>query len=210
MMTYWKVGDPVVLRNTLNHRVLFAKATTVVKDSPDETLLWLTPGNQYAAPESYLNGAFGRGQRWLEAKTNEWKLVITEWTRSNVLILLWPKTWYAIHVFWDASSQTFAFYYVNFQRPISRTKYGFDTLDLDLDLVVNGDLSWYWKDLDDYQKGIEIGGISAHWVQCIEHAKPHILSMIANKSHPFNGAYMNWKPDPAWKRCRFLSGWDCV
>jgi len=210
MTKYWKTGETAILRDIVFDQVLFARSATVVQDSPDETILWLQSGNQYAAPESYLDGTFGRGRRWLEAKNGEWNLICTKWWKSNVLILLWPNRYYSVYYFWDEHSSEFICYYVNFQLPVSRSSVGFDTLDLDLDIVVKEDLTWQWKDEDDYQLGIKSGGILTEWANRIDKSKNDVLGMIEAACYPFAGDYLNWIPDPSWKKCRFPNGWRVV
>ena len=45
----------------------------------------------------------------------------------------------------------FAGWYVNLQKPFRRTARGFETMDLMLDLVVEVDRSWWWKDEDELE-----------------------------------------------------------
>lgn len=37
--------------------------------------------------------------------------------------------------------------------PYRRSHCGFDTFDLDLDIVINPQHEWHWKGVDDYQQG---------------------------------------------------------
>jgi hypothetical protein len=82
-----------------------------------------------------------------------------------------------------------------------------DTLDLDLDLVINPDLTFEWKDEDDYQKGIETGIILPEWVEGIEHAKKEVLGRLASRGYPFDRSWLNWKPDVNWAPPKFPEIW---
>jgi len=204
MTRYLKSGDTAILRDIAFDQILFARSATVVRDSPDETILWLQSGNQYAAPDSYINGTFDRGRRWLN---KNWNLVTTKWWKSNVLIILLPGKYYSIYYFWEEHSFDFVCYYVNFQLPYNRSLIGFDTLDLDLDIVVKKDLTWHWKDLDDYSKGIESGGILKKWADEIDQSKEEVLRMIESANYPFDGKFLNWNPNPSWRKCQFPANW---
>ena len=78
----------------------------------------------------------------------------------HVLSFSWPDTWYAVLLFlrpdWSPHS-----WYVNLEEPLRRTAIGFDTLDHELDVIVELDGSWRWKDEDDLAEAIRRGVIPA-------------------------------------------------
>jgi hypothetical protein len=94
--------------------------------------------------------------------------------------------------------------------PFQRSPCAIDTLDLDLDLVVNPDLSYRWKDIDDYEKGIQTGVILPEWVDRVETAKPEILAKIERRQYPFDGSWLNWRPDPNGPLPALPENWDKV
>jgi NAD(P)H-flavin reductase len=49
---------------------------------------------------------------------------------------------HAVWVFWEGASRDLAGWYVNIQEPFRRTSIGFDTQDLELDIVIEPDGSW--------------------------------------------------------------------
>ena len=57
-----------------------------------------------------------------------------------------PGEIHAVWVFWHGPEREFRGWYVNLQEPFRRTSLGFDTQDLELDLVVALDGSWQYKD----------------------------------------------------------------
>jgi len=83
-------------------------------------------------------------------------------------------------------------------------------LDLDLDIIVNPDLSFEWKDEADYQKAIDHGVILPEWIQGIEDAKQEILGMLDGRQYPFNGTWLNWTPDPTWSPPALPANWDTI
>lgn len=48
--------------------------------------------------------------------------------------------------FWNSPDREFACWYINLQKPFRRTSIGYDTRDLELDLVVYPDDQWVLKD----------------------------------------------------------------
>jgi protein associated with RNAse G/E len=105
------------------------------------------------AEETYPLGQ-QKAKRWWDFKDTDWKLAKYAWRMNRLLLILEPEKFYSTILFWDHASDKFLCYYINFQLPFSRNHCGIDTLDLELDLIVNPDFSYEWKDADDYQKAI--------------------------------------------------------
>ena len=63
-----------------------------------------------------------------------------------MLMLQRPGEAYAIWVFWYGAERAFRGWYVNLQEPFRRNGRGYDTQDLELDIVVPVDGPWEWKD----------------------------------------------------------------
>jgi predicted RNA-binding protein associated with RNAse of E/G family len=85
-----------------------------------------------------------------------------------------------------------------------------DTLDLDLDLIINPDFSYEWKDLEDYQKAIAHEIISPEWIHGIETAKQEIFAKLEKRQYPFDGSWLNWMPDPSWSPPKLPENWDKI
>src|SRR5688572_13682113 len=154
MVDLWRSGDVIVWRGIFRNRVWHAQPVIVVKDSPEELCVTLLPGTECVAPEGYLDGKDSTKRRW-SFKDKDWKLENYAWRTNRLLILLEPDTYYSTMYFWRADSNDFLLYYINFQLPFQRSHCGIDTLDMDLDLIINPDFSFRWKDEDDYQKAID-------------------------------------------------------
>ena len=98
-------------------------------------------------------------------------------------------------------------YYINFQLPYTRSNCGFDTLDLELDLIVQPSLSWKLKDEDIYLDGIKEGFFQDQWVSEVERARPEIIEMINNQQYPFDGSWIDWHPHSEWNAPSLPKGW---
>jgi hypothetical protein len=83
-------------------------------------------------------------------------------------------------------------------------------MDLELDIDIEPDLTFRWKDVEDYQKAIECGIIPSECVQGIEAAKPEVLGRLKSHQYPFDGSWLDWMPDPIWSIPKLPENWDAV
>jgi hypothetical protein len=213
MDNHWQPGENIVLRGICAGRVWLVQSVSVVKDERDETILLLLPGGQCAYPEGYFHwkrGDSSLGNRWQYAGRKDWKLRQFPWQTNRILMFLEPDKYYSCWMFWDHTSSQFTGYYVNFQLPYQRSRLGFDTLDLDLDLVIDPQMHWHWKDENEYREGIREGGIQAEWVQAIEASLPEVFERIAHRTPPLDGSWINWRPDPSWNPPHLPDQWMVV
>jgi predicted RNA-binding protein associated with RNAse of E/G family len=205
----WKPGDVVSWRGIYRERVWHAQTTIVVRDAPEEIVLTLLPGTECIAPEGYLNGKDSNKRRW-NFKDKNWEIQNYLWRTNRLLLLLEPEKYYSIMHFWDHASNEFLCYYINFQLPFKRNADCVDTLDLDLDIIIHPDLSFEWKDEDDYQKAIDHAVIFPEWIQGIEEAKQDVFDKLEKRQYPFDGHWLNWMPDSAWSPPKLPENWDKV
>ena len=96
----------------------------------------------------------------------------------------------------------FAYWYVNFEQPLRRTPVGFDTFDEKLDLIVQPDGSYGWKDEDELEQAAALGLLDAGAVRA--EAK-RVLD-----EWPFPTGWEDWRPDPSWPIPQLPDGWERV
>ncbi|MGW6908964.1 DUF402 domain-containing protein [Streptomyces sp. NPDC054940] len=92
-------------------------------------------------------------------------------------------------------------WYVNFEHPTRRTRDGFDTFDLAVDLVVAPDLSRLtWKDEDEYAHVRRLGIITDAEHQAVDDARAQVLAMVEQRTGPFaeSAAWMSWRWAAGW------------
>jgi hypothetical protein len=70
------------------------------------------------------------------------------WKGHGVLMVHSPHAWYSVWHFWTGPNRKFSAWYINVQVPYVLTSIGFDTQDLELDIVVAPDGAWTLKDHD--------------------------------------------------------------
>jgi predicted RNA-binding protein associated with RNAse of E/G family len=102
---------------------------------------------------------------------------------------------HSIAHFWNAASGAFVGYYINLPAPLRRTPLGFDSLDHVLDVVVNPDGTWRWKDEDELEEAVRLGAFTADQATRIRTEGEHV---IANLPNLLPTGWEDWLPDPAW------------
>src|SRR5919109_1720182 len=152
----WNPGDVIVWRGIFRNRVWHVQSSIVVKDTLKEIVLALLPGAESLVETDYAKRNKKGKRRW-DFKEEDWELETFAWHTNRVLTITESEKYYSIMLFWH--HHKFLGYYVNFQLPFKRSHCGIDSLDLDLDIDIEPDLSFGWKDADDYQKAIEQGVI---------------------------------------------------
>ncbi|WP_248293997.1 DUF402 domain-containing protein [Actinoplanes sp. TBRC 11911] len=124
-------------------------------------------------------------------------LVRDVWHSNDILVLMPPDAGHS--VWWFFTEGHFAGWYVNLEKPFTRTDAGVDTTDLVLDVWVEPDRSWQWKAEDEmaarigrphYFDGATAAGIRAEGERLIKLAEAG--------AYPFDGTHVDFRPDPAW------------
>lgn len=214
-MKYWQPGEHCVYRGIIHQRVWTAMPVTVVQDAPDQTVLLLQPGARCAVPECvYLRHNarehYVHGTRWQDAQAEFLNHTWETWHTNRTIMFLEPEKYYACMLFWRHATDEFIGYYINFQLPFQRTRLGFDSLDLDLDIVIDPSHEWHWKDEEDYRQAVENGGILPEWAQGIERDTPEVFDRIQRRLAPLYETWIHWQPDPAWTQPVLPDGWQVL
>lgn len=205
----WKPGEEIAWRGIYKGRLWHGNSCIVVKDSDQEIVLTTIPGSECVAAEGYITGKRNAKRRW-DYMDSEWVLEKFTWHTNRILILTEPGKYYSTILFWEDKSDEFLCYYINFQIPFQRSAFGIDSLDLDLDLIIHPDLSFEWKDVDDYEKGIEMGVILPEWVEQVESAKTELFDKLSKREYPFDGSWLDWQPGEHRSPSKFPKIWHKV
>jgi len=196
-------------RGILNDSVWHVQPTIVVKDDPDELVLTLLPGTECLAEETYPLGK-QNSKRWWDFKDRDWVLKPYTWRTNRLLLILKPDAHYSTILFWDHASDRFLCYYINFQEPFRRNHSSIDTLDLELDIIIHPNFTHEWKDLEEYDAVRKQGIISREHERAIETAQPEIFDKLEKRQYPFDGSWLDWKPDPSWIPPKLPANWDKI
>jgi len=176
-------------RDVHKGRVWRAVACRVVRDSHEIIALWIPAG----APTKIPAGG-------LRIPGADWDLVDTTSSRDQVCLSR-PGRAHSIYVFWGPDGR-FSHWYVNFERPLRRSPVGFDTFDEKLDLIVEPDGSFRWKDEDELEQAAAAGLLDAAGVRA---EAERVLA-----EWPFPTGWEGWRPDESWPVPQLPAGWDRV
>lgn len=203
MTKFWKPGAHVVVRGIVHNQVWIAHSALVVEDSFDRTLLLLVPGARCKFPAGLVERKYSDSKnsnlsRWEEQENPPWEMVDWVWQQTRFLRFTEPESYYSIAMVWDHESDEFYGWYVNFELPFRRSPIGFDTLDLELDLIINSDYSLQWKDTDQYEEAIQRGIVTASTAEQIAMARDEALEKIQQREEPFGDRWLDWIPDRKW------------
>lgn len=132
------------------------------------------------------------------------------WHGHGVLQLQRPGDMHAVWVFWEGPERRFAGWYVNLQEAYRRTPLGFDTQDLELDIVVAPDGSWHFKDDEQLDPWIERGRWTAAEIAAIRAEGARLGAELDAGRLWWDPAWAGWEPDPAWPAPTLPPGWADV
>ena len=197
----WESGDAIALRERWGDAIFEARAATVIRDEPLQTMLYVPAGVVCALP-------FDDAGVELRIPDRPWHLELRERGAFDILSWAWPDTPYAV-LFLQEPDGSPRSWYVNLQAPLTRTPAGFDTVDHALDVVIPPDRSsWAWKDEDELTHAIAIGLFTeqdAAWFRYWgERAVEHLLL----RQPPFDREWDGWRPDASWPAPVLPAGWD--
>ena len=193
-------GDTVTHREVWRGRPWAVRPAIVVRDEPDLVALYRPLGTQGMSPVD----ADGRAWRVV----HDWWHAPVTWTDRHQLMLAEPGRPWSIWLMWD-EAWTFRNWYVNIELPWRRTAIGFDTMDHELDIVVQPNRSWQWKDEDVLQEWVQGG---AHTPEEAATFREHELQVIRERiepwAAPFGDEWPQWRPDPTWTLPELSPGWE--
>lgn len=185
----WSEGAVVVVRELWKGRVWKARPWIVVQDDPDELVLWIPAGTPTRVP-----GGSG-------IPRDDWELEDGTFTRAALRIAR-PGQLHSILLF---EGETGLEWYVNLERPLRRSRVGFDHLDRELDLLARPDGTWEWLDEDEFEEAQALGVIDP-----VEAAEIRAEGERVLAQWPFPTGWEDWRPDPAWPLPELPAGWDEV
>jgi hypothetical protein len=205
----FSTGETIVLQEIWRDRVWAARPMTVVRDDGDLVILWFPLGTCWKAPTTPPTRPreTNRGERLSTcAALGDWVFRDLEWDVST-LWLMREGDWHALWVSWHNGGEPLG-WYVNLQEPFRRTRRGFETMDLALDLVIELDRTWRWKDEDELEHFVTRGLFAEDVAERI-HEEALVVAQHAEANHPpFDEPWHDWRPDPAWAIPELPDRWD--
>jgi predicted RNA-binding protein associated with RNAse of E/G family len=197
------VGATAIVRGVFSGLPWYEQAVRVLESEASSVTAARWPGaatreiSFYA--QSLRTGDHALREAAREARARgDWELVDSAWRWTGVVERVVSGCWFSVSRMFDADGALLC-WYVNFQRPPVWRSGGWDTSDLALDLVVDPDGTWQWKDEDEYAHHRRLGMITGAEHAAVQAAREEAVALVEARVGMFAaGALQRWRPDPAW------------
>jgi predicted RNA-binding protein associated with RNAse of E/G family len=197
------VGATAVVRGVLNGRPWYEQAVRILESGELSVTAARWPGAATREISFYAQ-SLRTGDHTLRAAAREalargdWELVNSAWQCTGVLERVVSDRWFSVSRMFNSDGALLC-WYVNFQRPPVWRPDGWDTSDLALDLVVDPDGTWRWKDEDEYAHYLRLGMITDAEDAAVQAAREEAVALVEARGDMFaESALQHWLPDPAW------------
>jgi len=193
--------DQCLFRFVWPRKVFSAIPTTVVERTSSRVVLWIARETPVRRPRGMrLPIAELAEQRWRpeEARWYGGRLMIAEAGASHSVYVTWGKDGELVG------------WYVNLEEPWRESPFGFDTTDHLLDVWIDPDRSWRWKDEDELAEAVETGLFTPAKADAIRAEGERAIERIEAWSTPFDEGWETWRPDPDWPLPELPNDWDAL
>ena len=207
-MTRWEAGQTIVHQEVWRGRVWAARPLTVVEDSPERLLLWIPEGTRRqvpATPPTRVDPPALDDRVIANLDRGDWEHTESVWDVSSLWIVR-PGDWHSVWVSWRDGAHYG--WYVNLQMPDRRTALGIEAMDLMLDVVAEPDLTWRWKDAEQFDRILAASIFDAAVGERVRVEADAAVRRIEATEPPFSEPWPDWRPDPAWATPRLPDGWE--
>ena len=192
----WQPGDPIVRRELCLGKPWLGQAVVVVEDSDELLALYVAEGSELAYPD----GDWPGGRHPWHGKDR--------WRGHGVLQLQRPDEAHAVWLFWRGPKRSLAVWYLNLQAPFRRTPRGVDTMDHELDIVIEPNGRWRFKDEELLDDWIRLGRWTEAEVAAIRAEGARIAAELEAGRRWWSEDWADWQPDPAWRGGDLPEGWE--
>jgi hypothetical protein len=205
----FEVGQTIVRRALrADGRIAAVETARVVSDGDEGLLTWTAPGAQVMR-RTTLDGHSIRRMPLAERDVTPTILSPGVWTDTGVLIRTRAGEAHSVWWFFAPPAWEFLGWYVNLERPGERWAGGVDVRDHALDVWVEPDRTWRWKDEDEFAERV---GHPEYWTAAeaegIRAEGERVITMVETGVSPFDGALTDFHPDPDWPPTLLPPHWD--
>jgi hypothetical protein len=194
----WRPGEVIVRREVWHGSPWAGSTVRVVRDDAELLVTYTPEGTPFAFPD----GDWPGGRHPWHGRSS--------WSGHGVLALHRPGDAYAVFVFWEGPERRLACWYVNFLDPFRRTAIGFDTLDHELDLVVEPDGSRWLKDEDSLDLRVADGRFSPAEAEAIRGEARRLEGELTARGPWWDDGWAEWQPPPGWTAAELPAGWEAA
>ena len=193
----WQPGDTIVRREVWRGQPTGAWGGYVLEDTEELVVLYM-PGR---SPLAYTDDFFGSPHPWS---------VKGHWVGHGVVQLYRPGAMHSVWAFWEGARREFAAWYVNIEEPWRRTRRGYDTQDLELDIVIEPTGAWRFKDEEKLDPWVARGRWTATEVAAIRAEGARIGAELDAGRRWWSEEWARWEPDPSLPLPELPADWHVV
>jgi hypothetical protein len=110
------------------------------------------------------------------------------WERRHVLKLIRRGDAHSLEILWDEQWK-FEGWYVNLQAPVVETPAGFATTDWALDIIVEPNGAWHWKDEADFAEAQALGVFTPEEAAAVRAEGERVIA-----AKPWPTGWEDWRP----------------
>lgn len=197
----WDVGSTMILEERWHDLLWSAVPHRVISSSPLELVTYVPTGA--IATRASNRGLPGtadltRDERKLTALRTRDARVVEVPEAPDKLFIGRPDRWSRTNLGWHHDTGRFNGWYVNFELPATPTTHGLGTMDLVVDIWVDPDLTWHWKDRDDFQAVLTDHTFDPAIRDRIDAEAEQLLHELETRTGPFADHWLQFRPDPDW------------
>jgi hypothetical protein len=195
----WQPGDVIVERQVWHGLVTAGFPTIVVEATDEHVVTYMATGAPFGFPEEPIHPSpSGRHPRY----------GLGSWKGHGMLSVVRFGDDVAVQHYWRGEDRAFACWYLNIQEPLRPTEIGFDSQDLELDIVVAPDGTWELKDDDVLDQRVDEGRWTADEASEIRAIGERVVrDVLEPKRWWWDTKWAAWEPDPSWPVPSLPDGW---
>lgn len=191
----------IIWRHVYRGRVRWAIPNLLIDETAEHLITLLLPGTVCKAPVSY--GHIGYVQQLLEGT----EIGDFTWHTRRSLMFAPRGAAHTLSLHWDHASGAFLGWYVNLQEPMRRTPIGYDSFDQMLDIWIEPDRSWRWKDWDELVEAEAVGIFTSAEAEAIRAEGRRVIDQLGTL---LPTGWESWTPDATWTLPTLPENWDRV
>ena len=157
---HWKPGAQIAQYEMWGRGIGTARPVTVIEHVSTHLALYSHPGAPIVTRGIENRRSLSLSERtelmmrMLDPDEGEFRRAISP---DNHVLTITPRdSWHSVMLFWSSDWQ-FRTWYVNIQSPLRRVRRGIQLHDYVLDIVVRLDMSWSWKDVEEFEELVARG-----------------------------------------------------
>jgi hypothetical protein len=211
-MEFWEPGRTALVRHCRHGLVQAVRPYVVVEDGPEGTLLWLARDTPVRNPR-YGDGRPVREVPLAERFARPWYTAEDTWVGTDLLTVVRPGAWHTVNWFFEPPGE-FRNWYVNVETPPVRWDdtavsgaVGFDSDDLELDVVIDLERGCVLKDADELDAAVACGDLSQRVADRTRLEAAAAIDAATAGRAPFDGVLTDFRP-AEWSRAEVPKGWD--